>query len=63
MVNELLEKKVSALLSCGFNSTEISNYLKVHSVTVRRIKIGLKNSYPNYAVRKILKTIEEEDEK
>lgn len=35
-------KKVKKLLSHGFNSTEIAEKLNIHAVTVRRIKLQLK---------------------
>jgi len=40
-------EKVSQLLSSGFNSTEISEKLKLHKVTIRQIKLQLKKGVLN----------------
>jgi len=38
-------QKVKELLSNGFNSVEIAKKLKLHEVTIRKIKLQLKKDY------------------
>lgn len=47
MYKEETINKVSELLSQGFNSKEISIKLNLHEVTIRRIKLLLKERFTN----------------